>query len=294
LELIAHETSAGCANDNGNLKKDGWTNVMNALNECFNLNLNRDQIKNQKNFLRSLYADYKFLCDQSGFGWDNEKSIVTADEKTWEELIQAHPRRNFSKLKDKPFPIYELADRVFTGTYATGEVANGVLPPTEDPNIVATNKTKNNKVKSKKKRPQVSSSSSDDSSEDLAKPAESTSNSLTSSKRVRETKGSVVSKSINSLIGAINNASNSLASSNSGGTHTISGGHSGAPQNSPSAQALESLAQLFLNDIDDEDYIQFVIVLEDEKKASTFLSLVKTSTKKICRMWLDKEAASRS
>ena len=51
LKLIAHKTSAGCATDNSNLKKEGWTNVMNALNQFFMLNLNRKQIKNQKNSL---------------------------------------------------------------------------------------------------------------------------------------------------------------------------------------------------------------------------------------------------
>jgi hypothetical protein len=133
LELLATETAAGHATDNGNLKKEGWTNVMNTLNEYFSSNLNREKIKNQKNVLCSLYADYKFLCGQSGFGWDNEKCTVTADPKTWDELILAHPRRNFKKLKEKPFPLFNLAKRVFTGTYATGKVANSLVPPTEDP-----------------------------------------------------------------------------------------------------------------------------------------------------------------
>ncbi|PLW48366.1 hypothetical protein PCASD_02887 [Puccinia coronata f. sp. avenae] len=51
LELIIDQHSAGHGTDNGNLKKEGWTEVMNGLNDYFNLNLNREQIKNQKNVI---------------------------------------------------------------------------------------------------------------------------------------------------------------------------------------------------------------------------------------------------
>ncbi|KAA1064222.1 hypothetical protein PGTUg99_011770 [Puccinia graminis f. sp. tritici] len=61
LKLIYDEMSAGHATDNRNLKKEGWTVVMNGLNKYFSLNLNRKQIKNQKNALRTMFFDYKFL-----------------------------------------------------------------------------------------------------------------------------------------------------------------------------------------------------------------------------------------
>ncbi|KNZ46639.1 hypothetical protein VP01_70g7 [Puccinia sorghi] len=54
LEQLFDESSAGRATDNGNLKKEGRTNVMNKLNEHFGLNLNHDQIKNQKTVLQML------------------------------------------------------------------------------------------------------------------------------------------------------------------------------------------------------------------------------------------------
>jgi len=46
--LIVLKTFASHATNNGNLKEEGWTNLMMGLNETFNLNLNRKQIKNQK------------------------------------------------------------------------------------------------------------------------------------------------------------------------------------------------------------------------------------------------------
>ena len=71
-----------------------------------------------------MFFNYQFLCNQSRFGWDNKKFTVMADSKAWEELIQAHPPKNFGKLRDKPFPIYKLAKQVFTATFPTGKISN--------------------------------------------------------------------------------------------------------------------------------------------------------------------------
>ncbi|EFP84920.1 uncharacterized protein PGTG_10391 [Puccinia graminis f. sp. tritici CRL 75-36-700-3] len=276
LELLYDEMSAGHATDNGNLKKEGWTGVMNGLNDYFNLKLTRDQIKNQKNAIRSLFFDYKFLCEQSGFGWDNKKFTVTADQRTWDELIQAHPRRNFGKLKDKPFPIYELAERVFVGNFATGESVNKHVPPDEvpvkvpndsNPEANLTNPTPTSKKrKSQKKKDIVVSSSSDSDSDVRVSKKQSES---TSRKRVRETKGTVVTKGIEGLVGAINNASNTIANLNKEGTSSKDdqpNGTTPSNQDSLNAQALKLLSSYFLNKVDDEIYIRYVWVLEDEKR----------------------------
>ena len=129
LEGIAEFISKGLATHNGNLNKLGWTYLMEKINERFTLKLSRDQVKNAKNKIRDLYVDMKFLRNQSGFGWDNEKQVVTANQATWDELIKSHPRQGFGKLKDKPFVLYDLAHQVFSGTFATGEMAEAERIP---------------------------------------------------------------------------------------------------------------------------------------------------------------------
>ncbi|OAV85668.1 hypothetical protein PTTG_07122 [Puccinia triticina 1-1 BBBD Race 1] len=111
LELIATEFAAGKQTDNGGLKKEAWPGVVKKLNEKLGTNLTGNQCRNQKNTLRRLFIDLKFLRGQSGFGWDEECKTVTADEK------------------DKPFPLYDLALSVFDGTAATGGTAGAHLPP---------------------------------------------------------------------------------------------------------------------------------------------------------------------
>ncbi|EFP90999.1 uncharacterized protein PGTG_17271 [Puccinia graminis f. sp. tritici CRL 75-36-700-3] len=273
LELIYDEMSSGHATDNGNLKKEGWTAVMNGLNEYFSLNLNCNQIKNQKNALCTMFFDYKFLCDQSGFGWDSKKFTVTADARTWDELIQAHPRRNFGKLKDKPFPIYELAERVFVGNFATGDNVNKHLPPDEDPVNTTKKKppdssstapmaptTTSKKRKNKKKKEVVVSDSSDSDSEVQPSNTQSQSKKSDSSKRIRGTKGSVVTNSISGLIGAINHASDLIVNLNSqcspkNEDRPVQPDNTSSTQQSISAQALKCLASLFLNNVEDDLYI---------------------------------------
>jgi hypothetical protein len=37
--------------------------------------------------LKKDYKDFKYLKDNSGFGWDAEKMIPTAPEEVWKDLI---------------------------------------------------------------------------------------------------------------------------------------------------------------------------------------------------------------
>jgi hypothetical protein len=120
----------------GNLKTEGWAAVRKQLNDSFALDLSDRQIKNQKGFIQSAFLDYQFLRDQPGFGWDDETHTITADQKTWDQLIKTNPRNSLAKLKNKPFPLYRLAARIFTPTAPSGsgglrdqELANQNLSP---------------------------------------------------------------------------------------------------------------------------------------------------------------------
>ncbi|KNZ50272.1 hypothetical protein VP01_4512g1 [Puccinia sorghi] len=142
----------------------------------------------------------------------------------------------------------------------------------------------NNKKKSNSKRLLISLSSSSPmkriprkkmTSKAAPKSVQST------TKRIQERKVSVVKKSIDGSIGAITK-------------EVVIGNMEIGTQcnfslDTASARELELLAEIFLEKVKDKLYIQFVFLLEDKIKASTFLSLVKTSLKKICQMWLNKE-----
>ena len=270
LEQISKCILLGLATDNGNLNKNGWAHVMTHLNERFDLALNRDQIKNLKNKLRDLYVDTKFLRDQSGFGWDPENDTVTADSKTWEELIKAHPRRGFGKLMGKSFPFYDLAHQVFSGTFATGEMAAEEMLGLTIPS--AANETPPSTArKTKKKRLSAPVSSDDD---NKGAPV---------AKRSRESKNEVITRTL----GGLTTALEKLTAPKSEHTNTN-------PTGTPSEMAIELCTSMFSTNVSDDTLIEFVIVLEHEAKARTFLTLSRTSTPVICKKWLDREVCRSS
>ncbi|KAI7940488.1 hypothetical protein MJO28_012773 [Puccinia striiformis f. sp. tritici] len=100
------------------------------MNARYDLGFTVTTIRNQKNLLQHQFSDYQFLCGQSSFGWDDDQGTVTADKSVWDKIFAAHPRREFNKLVDKPFPLYDLAYSVFNGKSASGEMAALECVPT--------------------------------------------------------------------------------------------------------------------------------------------------------------------
>jgi hypothetical protein len=58
------------------------------MQEQLNIKFKRKQLKNQKGMTQKIYIDMNFLVEQSGFGWDQNTGMVTADQDTWDELTQ--------------------------------------------------------------------------------------------------------------------------------------------------------------------------------------------------------------
>ncbi|KAI7933221.1 hypothetical protein MJO29_016967 [Puccinia striiformis f. sp. tritici] len=180
LEEIAKAHANGFGTDNANLKKEGWTALTKKMLAKHKFAPTATQIKNQKAFLRRTFMDLKFLRDQSGFGWDEDRSIVTADDTVWTELLEAHPRREFRKLKDKPFLVYDLAYSVFNGKAASGDLAEQeVFPATTDAVKLS--------AAAKRKAAQLDTSDSDIEVDPISSVQTSTTN---TTKRVRDNKNS--------------------------------------------------------------------------------------------------------
>jgi hypothetical protein len=88
VTFILDQIALGKGTDNGNLKAEAWNQVVKEMNTCFDIQFDREQVKNQKGAIRKLYINMKFLLAQSGFGWNASTGMVTADNDTWIELIE--------------------------------------------------------------------------------------------------------------------------------------------------------------------------------------------------------------
>ncbi|KAI7945199.1 hypothetical protein MJO28_010894 [Puccinia striiformis f. sp. tritici] len=91
LKEIANGHTNGFSTNNGNLKKEGGRALTKKMLAKHGFAPTAGQIKNQKAFLRQTFVDVKFLHNQSGFGWDEDQSLVTADEDVWADEVEVEP-----------------------------------------------------------------------------------------------------------------------------------------------------------------------------------------------------------
>ncbi|EFP80258.1 uncharacterized protein PGTG_06214 [Puccinia graminis f. sp. tritici CRL 75-36-700-3] len=267
LELLLDYSRRGRATNNANLKKDAWALAATNMNDAFDIGLDVQQLQNQKAALRKSYQDFKFLRNQSGFGWDKELSTPTVDPKAWDKLIVAHPRCSL-----------------------------GQLPPTRRQAPVLQDHKRNSpchlcsSLANLKHKLALEANDDDDIGEGIQ-----LSSSHPAYKHCREGKNTVLSTGIQGLILAINKALEGskdlvgamvfIASQTSlpsqmittlfQAHHSIHTPH--VPQ-SPSKCALEKLQDIFGNNISDDNYVDYVCIVEDNMKAHTFLKLAQTTS----------------
>jgi Myb/SANT-like DNA-binding domain len=46
-----------------------------------------NKLKQKEQTYKGLFKDWKFLRDQSGFGWDEALQMITASDQAWEDII---------------------------------------------------------------------------------------------------------------------------------------------------------------------------------------------------------------
>ncbi|RVW35304.1 hypothetical protein CK203_098689 [Vitis vinifera] len=66
-----------------------WTKEMDAINKRFQLDLVKEHIRNRLKTWKKQYGILSELLEQSGFGWDETRNMVVADDSAWEDYIKA-------------------------------------------------------------------------------------------------------------------------------------------------------------------------------------------------------------
>ncbi|KAI9629300.1 hypothetical protein KEM48_013094 [Puccinia striiformis f. sp. tritici PST-130] len=130
---ILDQTAFGEGTDNGNMKAAGWTTVRKNMFKQFNTNFNDEQVKDQRGLVCKLNIDMKFRLKLSGFKWCLATKMVTANEDTWDEFIEAHPKRMFATLCKGNNSWLKLAQDPFEPSGATGPTS--LLPGGQAPSI---------------------------------------------------------------------------------------------------------------------------------------------------------------
>lgn len=71
-----------------NFRPAAFNAALMVLNEKFALDLSKENIRNRLKTWKKLYVVLKELLSQGGFGWDEKRKMVVADESVWNEYIK--------------------------------------------------------------------------------------------------------------------------------------------------------------------------------------------------------------
>ncbi|KAE8210881.1 hypothetical protein CF327_g5309 [Tilletia walkeri] len=80
-------------------------------------------VRNHYRSLKGMWKEAKELIDMSGFGWDEDRKKVTAEEEVWNDLIKRRPE--FKKWKAKSFPLYPRLDALNAKVTTGGRAVSG-------------------------------------------------------------------------------------------------------------------------------------------------------------------------
>ncbi|CAN6182218.1 unnamed protein product [Urochloa humidicola] len=68
--------------------KEAWTTMVAEFNSKFSLSFTIAQVKQKEQDLKKEYRVVKDLIDESGFGLDSNRKMVTALDSVWKSLEQ--------------------------------------------------------------------------------------------------------------------------------------------------------------------------------------------------------------
>ncbi|PSR94733.1 L10-interacting MYB domain-containing protein [Actinidia chinensis var. chinensis] len=104
IDLMLEHVQKGNQID-GLFPKQAWMEMIASFNARFGFKYDIDILKNRYKTLRRQYKVIKNLLDLNGFSWDETRQMVTADDCVWQDYIKAHT--NARQYMTRPMPYYK-------------------------------------------------------------------------------------------------------------------------------------------------------------------------------------------
>ncbi|TCD59899.1 hypothetical protein EIP91_011210 [Steccherinum ochraceum] len=111
-----------------NYKGDVYTAISVKL-AAIDFSLKKAQVKSYWSRLKTNFTSVRFLRKTSGFGWDDEKKVVFAEEKVWRDLLYDETGARTKKYnlynpwRSNSFPWYDDMVQLLGDVQATGQLA---------------------------------------------------------------------------------------------------------------------------------------------------------------------------
>ena len=85
LDQVLRGNKIGCA-----FITQAWNEMVKSFNSKFGSHYDKEVLKSRYKHLRQQYSDVKILLDQSGFSWDENQEMVTAEEYVWDSFTKVN------------------------------------------------------------------------------------------------------------------------------------------------------------------------------------------------------------
>lgn len=125
LDALMQAQERGLQTDNASFKAAGWEMALTSVQQATTQNVVTHQIKVKYDTLKQDWKAWKSFIEHTGFGWDEEKGVPTAEPEILETYFQSNPRAR--KFRDRPLPHAEKLQTLLDGAVATGEHASTPL-----------------------------------------------------------------------------------------------------------------------------------------------------------------------
>ncbi|XP_017983022.1 PREDICTED: L10-interacting MYB domain-containing protein isoform X1 [Theobroma cacao] len=124
IDLLLEQVHEGNKIDR-TFNEQAWIHMVESFNENFALLLNKNELENQYICLMKQYDDISDLLNHSGFVWDEAKQMVVANNDVWEVYIKEHP--DAVSYKDKFLGSYSDLCKIFKDEVLDGRPSGQVL-----------------------------------------------------------------------------------------------------------------------------------------------------------------------
>jgi hypothetical protein len=84
---LLEQANNGKRADNG-FKKEAWTGACAAVKAVTAQLVTVERCKAKSEAMKALWKEFEWLKEQSGFGYDEEKGLITAGEQAWKDIIK--------------------------------------------------------------------------------------------------------------------------------------------------------------------------------------------------------------
>lgn len=71
----------------GGFTAEGWNEITKEMKMLFGPDFHKDKLKNRCKTFKKWYREMKAMISLSGFSWDEEKKMVTAESGVWDDYI---------------------------------------------------------------------------------------------------------------------------------------------------------------------------------------------------------------